>query len=49
MRANGIEGLRNCTLSAWGRDEDGQLCLGDTVDRDEPTQVGGDTDWSPIA
>ncbi len=35
-------------LFIWGDNVSGQLGLGDTVDRDIPTQVGSDTDWSFI-
>lgn len=35
----------NGTLWCWGNNEDGQLGLGDTVNRNVPTQVGSDTTW----
>jgi len=38
------------TLWAWGRNNNGQLGLGDTVNRSSPTQVGALTNWlTPIA
>ena len=37
------------TLWAWGYNSQGQLGLGDTDDRDTPTQVGSDTDWSSVS
>lgn len=33
------------TLWSWGSNTYGQLGLGDTVNRTNPTQVGSDTDW----
>jgi alpha-tubulin suppressor-like RCC1 family protein len=35
----------NGTLWCWGNNEDGQLGLGDTINRNVPTQVGTDTTW----
>ena len=37
------------TLWAWGRNDDGQHGLGDTIERHSPTQVGTATDWSAVA
>lgn len=37
------------TLWCWGYNGDGQLGLGDTVDRELPTQVGSDSDWASAA
>jgi len=37
------------TLWAWGWNNYGQLCLGDTSDRSSPVQVGALTDWLSIA
>jgi len=34
------------SLWAWGSNESGQLGLGDRVNRDLPTRVGPDTDWT---
>lgn len=38
----------NGTLHIWGDNVQGQLGLGDTIDRDTPTQLGTDTDWAFI-
>jgi len=37
------------SLYAWGRNNNGQLGLGDTDNRNTPTQVGTDTDWEEVA
>lgn len=37
------------TLWTWGYNNSGQLGLGDTIDRNVPTQVGSDTDWIKIS
>ncbi len=37
------------TLWAWGLNGSGRLGVGDTVQRDTPTQVGTDTDWAKVA
>jgi len=37
------------TLHMAGRNDDGQLGLGDTTDRSSLTQVGSDTDWDQVA
>lgn len=39
---------RDGALWCWGFNRDGQLALGDTMDRDEPTRVGTDTDWATV-
>ena len=36
------------TLWAWGYNSDGELGLGDTVNRSSPVQVGALTDWSQV-
>jgi alpha-tubulin suppressor-like RCC1 family protein len=36
-------------LWCWGANESGQLGLGDTEPRVEPTRVGADADWSQVA
>ena len=36
------------TLWAWGRNDNGQLGIGNTIDKNVPTQVGTDTDWKEI-
>jgi alpha-tubulin suppressor-like RCC1 family protein len=38
----------NGTLWAWGRNNYGQLGLGDTTVRSSPVQVGTDTDWTQV-
>jgi alpha-tubulin suppressor-like RCC1 family protein len=37
------------TLWAWGLNGRGQLGLGDTLDRDVPTEVGGAADWVDVS
>ena len=37
------------TLWAWGRNQYGQLGLGDTTSRSSPVQIGTDTDWARVA
>jgi alpha-tubulin suppressor-like RCC1 family protein len=37
------------TLLCWGRNQEGQLGVGDQSDRLSPTQVGTDTDWSFVS
>lgn len=37
------------TLWAWGANNSAQLGLGDTVNRETPTQVGTETDWVQLA
>ena len=39
----------NGSLWAWGRNFNGQLGIGDTVDRNTPVQVGSDYDWVNIS
>ena len=36
------------TLWAWGRNEYGQLGLGDTSHRNAPVQVGAASDWAQV-
>ena len=36
------------TLWAWGRNNYGELGLGDATNRSSPVQVGALTDWSAI-
>jgi alpha-tubulin suppressor-like RCC1 family protein len=36
-------------LFCWGRNTDGALGLGDTMNRTLPTQVGTDTDWESVS
>ena len=36
------------TLWAWGRNQNGQLGDGTTIDKNVPTQIGSDTDWISI-
>lgn len=42
MRSNG-------TIWTWGRNDSGQLGMGDTIDRATPTQVGVNNNWAGIA
>lgn len=37
------------TLWGWGRNDEGQIGVGDTIQRWEPTRVNGDTDWVTVA
>ncbi len=37
------------TLWAWGYNGEGELGVGDTNNRDVPTEVGNETDWESIA
>lgn len=37
------------TLWAWGRNNFGQLGVGDNIDKNVPTQVGTSTDWQSIS
>lgn len=39
---------QNGTLWAWGRNDSGQLGLGDTTDRSTPVQVGVSTGWTYV-
>ena len=41
--------LLGSTIWAWGLNNVGQLGLGDTSQRDEPTQIGSDTTWSQFS
>ena len=36
------------TLWCWGRNDDGQLGIGDTDDRSVPKQIGASTDWQYV-
>jgi alpha-tubulin suppressor-like RCC1 family protein len=45
----GIRGTTPASLWCWGVNGDGQLGLGDTLDRAEPTQVGAGTSWVLVA
>lgn len=36
------------TLWTWGKNDSGQLGLGDTINRSSPTQVGSLTNWSRV-
>jgi alpha-tubulin suppressor-like RCC1 family protein len=38
----------NGTLWAWGRNNNGQLALGDVTNRDSPVQVGALTNWAKV-
>ena len=43
-------GIRtNGTLWSWGRNDSGQLGLGDKIDRSSPVQVGTGTDWRLVS
>ena len=48
MAAASTGGVSGDGLWVWGRNDEGQLGLGDTTNRSEPTQVGEDTDWERI-
>ena len=37
------------TLWAWGANQEGQLGLGDTSNRDSPTEVGSASDWAAVS
>lgn len=39
----------NNTLWCWGKNDQGQLGLGDTATRNVPTKVGTDTDWLAVS
>jgi alpha-tubulin suppressor-like RCC1 family protein len=39
----------NGTLWSWGRNNNGQLGLGDIINRSSPVQVGSLTDWKMVA
>ena len=36
------------TLWAWGRNESGQLGIGNTTDQNSPVQVGTATNWKSV-
>ena len=38
----------NGTIYSWGNNDDGQLGLGDIIQRNTPAQIGTDCDWSII-
>jgi alpha-tubulin suppressor-like RCC1 family protein len=38
----------NGTLWAWGRNAEGELGDGTTIDRSSPVQIGTDTDWAHV-
>jgi alpha-tubulin suppressor-like RCC1 family protein len=40
---------QNGTLWCWGRNQEGQLGMGDTVDRAAPAQVGTETTWGQVS
>jgi len=40
---------RGGALVCWGRNTEGQLGLGDTIDRTAPTRVGVDSDWQTVS
>jgi hypothetical protein len=50
-----LGGVHNCSIQddgalwCWGYNGDSQLGLGDQTDRNTPTQVGTNADWSTIA
>jgi alpha-tubulin suppressor-like RCC1 family protein len=39
----------NGTLWGWGRNEDGQLGIGNYLNKDQPVQVGTDNDWVSVS
>jgi alpha-tubulin suppressor-like RCC1 family protein/fibronectin type 3 domain-containing protein len=49
LKTNPAGGGTGGTLWAWGNNTYSQLGLGDTNNKDTPTQVGTDSDWSVLA
>ena len=49
MKTNPAGGGTGGTLWSWGDNSYGQLGLGDAINRNTPTQIGTDSDWSIIA
>ena len=45
----GGQGGAEYDLYAWGRNQNGQLGLGDVTNRSSPVQVGALTTWNKVA